>query len=201
MSVEDKRAGAATRRGERVEGARLAQLKSGLGIREAVEPLGESRHHGFDRQKQNSTVCRMFNELGTSRVEALCLIALGVNQHGADPDVLGGDRDAPQGVREKIGTEPLTAMAAIDREAPDDRDRDRIWRVAADLPRRGRALDGSGGDAKIRDNTIVFTDDVRPGESAFVLQGVIAQPIVQSRFATIEGGEIVLASERNRSRK
>jgi hypothetical protein len=61
-----------------------------------------------------------------------------VDEHSPDADALRGNRYAAQRVRENVGAEPLAGMFAADGQPADDRDGNRVRRVAPNLAGRGR---------------------------------------------------------------
>ena len=66
----------------------------------------------FRGGEQGSAIGRILDEFGAFHVEALGAIVLGVDEHRADGDALGGYRDATQSVGEDVGAEPSGRVAA-----------------------------------------------------------------------------------------
>ena len=91
------------------------------------------------------------------------------------------DGDTAQRIGQKVCAEALAGMIAIDRQPPDHGDGNRVGSIAPDLAGGCCAVDRAGRNANIGDDAIAGANDIGAREPAFVLQRVLAQPVVQRR--------------------
>ncbi len=87
----------AGRRGYPARAAAARRFSLGFTHR-ILHKLTERRDHSLDGDKQGPGFGRVLDELGASHVEALCGVALGVDEHCANSNALRGDGDAAQRV-------------------------------------------------------------------------------------------------------
>ncbi len=148
--------------------------------------LTKRRDHGFYRQKQRTAILRIFDEFSATEIEAPGGVVFRMHQHGAYANALRGDGDTPQGVCEEVGAEPFARVAPINRQTPDDGDRNRVGRIASNLARRRRTGHSPGADAVPGYDLPAMANDVSPRKTAFVFQSAMAKPIIEFRLAAVE---------------
>jgi hypothetical protein len=96
----------------------------------------------------------------------------------------GGGKD----VGRERGPDPEVGVAAVDRQPSEKERRDRIRRTLRERFRRGRSVDSSHRDTRVRDDDIVqISDHPRRGRVApAVLPRVAAKPVVEDGFVAVE---------------
>src|SRR5262245_13651090 len=92
-------------------------------------------------------------------------------------------------------------MTETDRQAADDRHRNRTRSIAAQPARSGGSFYRTGGNTAVTDNPRPLAHDVGTRKAALVFHGALLEPVVQRRVAAVEVGQIVVGGQRLRRRK
>src|SRR4051812_25596902 len=117
---------------------------SSIALRWRREPSrgrsGESREDGFDREEQDSTVRREFNEVRTGHIESPGILVLRLNQRCANADALRSRRYAAERVGQDVRAKAATGIGTVDGQPADDQHGYRRRGIAANLARRLRPI-------------------------------------------------------------
>lgn len=110
-------------------------------------------------------------------------------------DVRGLGR-AEHGILQQRGPQSLSLPVTVDREPAEDRHRDRVGHIATQRSRSVCSRERTRRKTIVADDAINLTDDIRPGCPTELIDAVAAtQPVVQTRIAAVERGEIMPLGE------
>jgi hypothetical protein len=142
-------------------------------------------------------VCRCWLEFGEAQVEGARRLALGVNEQGANSDLLACANDPQQGILDQTRPKSSTLLTYVDPKPRQDGHRNRMAAGSAlDPSRSAFAIDGAGCQRMVADNAArayPAYDVDAAGAGLLGLEGMFPQPVGLRYRSAVELGSVVVS--------